>query len=131
MDSQATEAASLLSILVNMVETGAPAKLPALLGVFREAIAIGSVNSIDMQRIAEVLPDIYQRSRYEILDDSYESVVAPLIRRECARIAELILKDKCENSEPLFDLISQAFNDPLPEVRCALECGTLAERKSS
>ncbi|MBB4597832.1 SIR2 family NAD-dependent protein deacylase [Xanthomonas arboricola] len=132
VDSQATEAASLLSSLVYMVETGAPAKLPAVLSVFCEAITIGSVNSNDMQRIADVLPGIYQGSRYEILDDSsYEAVVAPLIRRECARIADLLLKNGFENSEPLLELINKALNDPLPEVRYALERGAVAEIESA
>ncbi|WP_349779568.1 SIR2 family protein [Xanthomonas sp. WHRI 7065] len=121
-DSESLDAASLLSSLVSLVEAGVPARLPALLGVFRETIRTGNVDPSDVQRIADVLPELYHGNRYEILDDaSYEAVVAPLVRRECVRIADLLLKNNCEHDVLLSELIRKAASDPLPEVRYALD----------
>ncbi|MGE8565221.1 MAG: SIR2 family NAD-dependent protein deacylase [Achromobacter sp.] len=102
-----------------LIGTPRVAGLPALLGVATSLLEQGSLDN-HAEALAEILPVIFDTADYgNISPSSEQAVTASLIRAACVHLARAIQKRCSKNLENLSQLLLDAKQDPLPEVRFA------------
>jgi NAD-dependent SIR2 family protein deacetylase len=113
---------SLISRLIYMIESTRMISLSALIWTANQMYNKDYLLAEDIESLKEALPVIFDSTDYaNISPSSRESVSISLVRAACVRLARDILdKDKDpEKNSKLIQILEQAKQDALPEVRFA------------
>jgi hypothetical protein len=111
----------LCSMVIGIIESGRTVGLQQLLGLARELLEGGWLSDDERTTLFEVLPATFHSTDYRnVQPTSPEAVTASSIREACATLAQALLKGFTNHAE-LDELIACALQDPLPEVRFAVD----------
>lgn len=110
----------LIDRLIYLIESGRLVGLSALIWTVNQLLNKGWLTEDNINTLVESLPEIYASADYVNIDDaSREAVSISYVRAACVRLAHDILIQRGEQIEPLQQILKEARNDPLPEVRFA------------
>jgi hypothetical protein len=111
----------LCSMVIGMIESGRTVGLQYLLDLALDLFEGGWLSDDERSTLVEVLPSTFQATDYvNIRPTSPEAVTVSSIRAACAKLARKLRKEFVEHKE-LDELIASALQDPLPEVRFAVD----------
>lgn len=114
------EIRSLIDRLIYLIESGRLVGLSALIWTVNQILNKRWLTEDNINTLVEGLPEIYASADYINIDDaSPEAVSISYVRAACVRLARDILIQRREQIEPLQQILKEAKNDPLPEVRFA------------
>ena len=111
----------LINKLINHVESVKLVGIVNILPVINEMLNQGWLTNDDINILIENLPEIYNECDYRYITDNntIEISLFPTIRARCVKLARDILKRSNQLNLDLQDILEEAKNDALPEVRFA------------
>lgn len=111
----------LIKKLINHVESVKLVGIVNILPVINEMLNQGWLTNDDINILIENLPEIYHECNYiNFIDgNNYEVSKISLIRANCVKLARDILKRSQQPITELQNILEEAKNDALPEVRFA------------
>lgn len=111
----------LINKLINHVESVKLVGIVNILPVINEMLNQDWLTNDDINILIENLPEIYNECDYRYITDNntIEISLFPTIRARCVKLARDILKRSNQLNLDLQDILEEAKNDALPEVRFA------------
>jgi hypothetical protein len=108
-------------MVIGIIESGRTVGLQELLGLAREQLERDWLSDDERTTLLEVLPAAFHSTDYRnVRPTGPEAVTASSIREACAKLAQALLKQFTNHAE-LDELLAHALQDPLPEVRFAVD----------
>lgn len=106
--------------LVHLIGSNRKVGLSALIWTANQMYRKNYLSSDNIDALTEILPVIFDNSRYDnISPSSKESVSISIVRAACVKLARDILKQSQNNDAELNRILDEAKFDALPEVRFA------------
>ena len=113
----------LIEQAISILEVGQKDSVHPLLDVVRRLLLANALQDNDKQRLLQILEDLRVSTRYAEIDlESRKAVSVSLVRVECVKLVRALEAIGLEHSA-IRDWLCDARNDPLPEVRFAVEQG--------
>lgn len=111
----------LIQKLINHIESVKLIGIVNILPVINKMLNQGWLTNDDINILIENLPEIYNECDYRYITDNntIEISLFPTIRARCVKLARDILKRSNQLNLDLQDILEEAKNDALPEVRFA------------
>ncbi len=112
----------LTSRLIYLLGANLGEGLPALLWTAGQLYAKNWLSNDDIESLTESVPWVFDSVDYKnIAPSSREAISASLVRSECVKLARSIISISQNEDRELLRIIDEAKQDPLPEVRFALD----------
>jgi len=112
----------LISRLIYLLGANLGESLSALLWTAGQLYIKGYLSNNDIESLTETVPWVFDSADYKsIAPHSREAITISLVRAECVKLAQSILARNQNESSELRRIVDEAKQDPLPEVRFALD----------
>lgn len=94
--------------------------LPAIIESLKVLCEQDHLSTEQMESIIDTLPVVFESARYEaVVNSGHEAASISIVRTKCAQLASFLASQPGGPYEDLQRILSEAGNDPLPEVRFA------------
>lgn len=112
----------LIEKLIFLVEFGHNVGLTSVLWTLNELLTKDHLKQAHINTISAALPAIFDTTNYSVINpNSQEIAMIPHIRSYCIKLASNILSLPNNSSSELSRIVDESKQDPLPEVRFALD----------